>query len=88
MECNEQCKYYSEKDDSCIYMFIGNGNPKYAPCYTEPKIGKWKKIRINPHMLMCSECKGMYNKDLIYDYYYKDPLIFKYCPQCGAKMEK
>ena len=35
MECNEQCKYYSEKDDSCIYMFMGNGNPKYAPCYTE-----------------------------------------------------
>lgn len=87
MECNKQCKYYSEKDDSCIYMFMGSGNPKYAPCYTEPKIGKWKKIGMNPQMLMCSECRGMYNKDLVYDYYFKDPLIFKYCPQCGAKME-
>ena len=87
MECNEQCKYYSEKDDSCIYMFMGNGNPKYAPCYIEQKTGKWEKIKINPYMLICSECKAMFNKNLIYDHYYKDSLIFKYCPCCGAKME-
>lgn len=87
MECNEQCKYF-DLNSGCIFAYMGSGNPKDAPCYTELKKGKWKKIRINPYMLICSKCKSMFNKDLIYNYYYKDSLVFKYCPCCGAKMEE
>ena len=31
MKCDNKCKYYDE-EDGCLYSYMGDGNPKHAPC--------------------------------------------------------
>lgn len=82
MKCNK-CKYY---DKECYFFSMGSGNPIDMPCYIEEQTGYWKELKINENMLMCSECGVMFNKNLIYDYTQKNPLVFKFCPCCGTEM--
>ena len=86
MKCNK-CKYYDKDDKECYFFSMGSGNPIDMPCYTEEQSSYWKELKINENMLMCSECGVMFNKNLIYDYTEKNPLVFKFCPCCGAYME-
>ena len=86
MKCNK-CKYYDKDNRECYFFSMGSGNPIDMPCYTEEKSSYWKELKINKNMLMCSECGVMFNKNLIYDYTEKNPLVFKFCPCCGSYME-
>ncbi len=52
----------------------------------ERKTGRWAEIHGNKNMRICQSCGFMVNKSLLYDYTEKDPLVFKYCPNCGADM--
>ena len=85
MECNEICKYYN-REDGCVYGFMGSGIPKYAPCFPRENYAEWKEMRVSNNMLICSNCGVAFNKTLIYDHTEKDPLAFRYCPNCGADM--
>lgn len=85
MKCNK-CKYYDKDDKECYFFSMGSGNPIDMPCYTKEQTGYWKELKINENMLMCSECGVMFNKNLIYDYTEKNPLVFKFCPCCGSYM--
>ena len=32
MKCENTCKYFDE-EDGCLYPYMGDGNPKHAPCF-------------------------------------------------------
>lgn len=90
MKCDELCKYNAE-GYGCTFPDMGNGYPKYAPCYHEQVEGVWMYMdgpnrNLADNYYMCSECKQIVPKDWVRNYYYEDPLLFKYCPNCGAKM--
>lgn len=85
MKC-DKCKYYDKDDTECYFFSMGSGNPIDMPCHTEKQNGYWKELKINENMLMCSECGVIFNKNLIYDYTQKNPLVFKFCPCCGTYM--
>lgn len=52
-----------------------------------PHKSKWIPIMVNKRMLKCSNCSFWVSKELIYDYTDPNPLVFKYCPNCGCQME-
>lgn len=86
MSCDDKkCKYNGEY--GCEFMYMGSGIPKDAPCYNEHMVAYWIETKINPNMLKCSNCQFMVNKSVIYDYTDQEPLVYKFCPWCGARMD-
>jgi hypothetical protein len=53
------------------------GTIEEAPTIDPVKHGKWEEYKV-PHTIRCSECGLIEGMD------YAD---FKYCPNCGARME-
>ena len=96
MDCSEICKYY-DTDAGCVYMFEGSGIPKYAPCFTKTVYGEWiagKEIAremigeslldIDYENYKCSVCGLIIDRLL---YCCDGSLFYKYCPNCGARMD-
>ena len=46
------------------------------------KPGKWKTKEIPSRIWVCSRCEG-----LVYVAHYCNSCYYRYCPNCGAKME-
>lgn len=42
--------------------------------------GKWETVRANPSMMHCTNCLGTWWSKKFIE-------VFKYCPECGARME-
>lgn len=86
---NCDCKYSEE--GHCDFPIQGSGYPYDAPCFRykkEDDEGEWMPVMVNKRMLRCSHCGFWVNKELIYDYTDRHPLVFKYCPNCGADMRE
>lgn len=82
---DDKCKYYEDGD--CGFCYMGDGYPYHAPCFVCETHGEWVPVRMNPRFLKCSVCAFMVNKNIVLDTTQKDPLVFKHCPNCGAKMK-
>ena len=83
------CKYCEE--GQCDFPIQGSGYPYEAPCFgyeKEDDEGEWLPVMTNKRMLKCSNCLFWVSKELIYDYTDPNPLVFKYCPNCGKKMKE
>ena len=78
------CKYYEE--GRCDFPSMGSGYPYDSPCFTGKDNGEWIPVKMNHRFVKCSECQFMVNKHIVYDYTEKNPLVYKYCPSCGADM--
>ncbi len=78
------CKYY--EDGCCDFPNMGSGYPYDAPCFVGKNNGEWVPVKMNPRFVMCSECIFMVNRDVVYDYTQENPLVYEYCPSCGADM--
>ena len=73
----QSCKHYDDNEVclECEYDGITRGMTRYESVLQEPKTGHW--IDINGIYAECSNC----NEEI---YITGD---FKYCPNCGARME-
>lgn len=71
------CFYSSSRELStewwCVEDMIDNTPTVDAP---ERKVGKWKEIDFANYKALCSEC-GTWS-----------PIMGRFCPNCGAKMER
>lgn len=80
--CSEVCKPKPNCNEDCMiydYLTMNFLSPTIEPV----KRGRWI---IRPHKMMgecpcCSECQAFFGED------YDMMQYFKYCPNCGAKME-
>lgn len=86
---NGNCKYCEE--GQCDFPTQGSGYPYDAPCFRYggevDDEGEWLPVTVNKYMLKCSNCLFWVSKELIYDNTDPNPLVFKYCPNCGKKMK-
>lgn len=52
------------------------------------RTGFWKQSRMNNSIYKCSNCMLPVHKSLLFKQIEGNPLLFKYCPSCGSRMER
>ena len=81
----------SDKERTEGIMFLLKEDIDNAPTIDPVKHGKWRKKRVVKcdgiieefQQAQCSACGCFHTTP--YEYYFED---YKYCPRCGAKMER
>ena len=81
----ELCDWYEHEYDECEYALRALADDLQKLPSIEPKTGKWKEVQsygssTNPAICECFACG-----DTVWVYTGKR--AWKYCPNCGARME-
>jgi hypothetical protein len=80
---------YSTKDGYCQYDDITEAIPPFEPFTSQPKTGHWEWVQYDSNLNIgnwhCSECKNIAVVGVKKNEEGGIP-IYKYCPNCGAKM--